>query len=518
MAKADHSENIEKTTKADDSDDSDFIATDSGRHSFQAEDENDQPDNEEILIDIPTIRPPVGFRSPVDEEYLSENLKLQKEPQNPSPAIDCYSSKPDSDLDWTYPKIPKVKIIHSNFESSEKSIKRAADKNEWLPEKEMELFQNKETLRRSYRSFNRHTGKEYNSSPNGRRYQQKRNPTLEKRHRSLERTDIRCHRNQRKESRSVDRLDLRDDLHHTISKGSEDRDFINEQNKGETHNHEQENYDNSELCERKIGIIETDFNEFGDSSNVSSADRQTNGVGAKIISSNCESGYSDGMVRSSPLPSPEENDKHWENVYNFLPDNSNQLRKPDKKKVWDIFNVGLSEATERHGGSIDLSYKISNSDELGERRLETVVEEKPDWKNDDPIVGNVDRPSTSVWNEKEVKYVDSSGFFFRPNTTLFGSLLDVESSQVQTANKTLLEEPIRPVTKMFPLPVAYRNNLLLRRKFNSDLYSGVEKTTDATCSLYDTCNNDENHAPTDSISALVHREITEAVKEMNGWL
>ncbi|XP_076314650.1 formin-like protein 1 [Tachypleus tridentatus] len=57
-------ENTKTITKADGSD---VVTTDSGRHSFQTEDENDRPENEEILIDVPTIRPPAGFRSPTEE-------------------------------------------------------------------------------------------------------------------------------------------------------------------------------------------------------------------------------------------------------------------------------------------------------------------------------------------------------------------------------------------------------------------------------------------------------------------
>ncbi|XP_076366403.1 uncharacterized protein LOC143255116 isoform X2 [Tachypleus tridentatus] len=495
MAETDHSVNLEGTTKADDSDDSDFIATDSGRHSFQTEEENDQPESEEILIDIPTIRPPIGFRSPVEEEG--------HEPQNTSPG---HSPNMDSDLEWTYPKIPKVKIIHSNFENSEQLFKETADKNEWLPEKGMKLFQNEEVLRSSCRSFNRHIGNQYSSSLDSRRYQQKRNSAIEKRHRSLDSTDIHCRRNQRKESRSVDRLYLRDVLHHRISNNSEVSDFINEETEGKKYNHEQENWNTNELCGNKSGNIKNNLNEFGDIEN-GSTDRET-------ISNNWKTGHSDELVRRSPPQ--EENNKHLKNEYNFLPENSNQFRKQDKKKVWDIFNVDLPHAIEYNGGSTEPRYKITNSDEFGERRLETVVEEKPHWKNDDTICVDINRPSISVQDEKEVKYFLSSGFFFRPNISLFGSSLDVEPDQTQ--KNTLLEKPIRPVTKIFPLPAAYKNSFLLRRKFNSDLYSGVDKTTNGASSLYDTCNNDKNHVPTDSISALVHREITEAVKEMNGWL
>ncbi|XP_022253796.1 uncharacterized protein LOC106469548, partial [Limulus polyphemus] len=138
-------ENTKTMTKADDSDDSDFITTDSGRHSFQTEDENDRPENEEILIDIPTIRPPAGFRSPTEEDCLSED----QEPHNFIREVDPLVSNVDLGLDWSYPKIPQVKIIpytQTFSRNSELVMRRSADKNTDFVNGEMKYSQNNDNF------------------------------------------------------------------------------------------------------------------------------------------------------------------------------------------------------------------------------------------------------------------------------------------------------------------------------------------------------------------------------------
>ncbi|XP_037570997.1 uncharacterized protein LOC119453076 isoform X2 [Dermacentor silvarum] len=141
-----------KTSDTEDSDQSDAQATDSGRSSFlEYSTETEQPAGEEVLIDVPTIRPPDGFQSDSDDMILAEkralaSLKISSTPKatetkNTSAALPCISSSNhsngskatamngtahDSDgssdkddvIDWNYPALPEPKLFRKNSRSA----------------------------------------------------------------------------------------------------------------------------------------------------------------------------------------------------------------------------------------------------------------------------------------------------------------------------------------------------------------------------------------------------------------
>ncbi|XP_050032481.2 uncharacterized protein mwh isoform X1 [Dermacentor andersoni] len=141
-----------KTSDTEDSDQSDAQATDSGRSSFlEYSTETEQPAGEEVLIDVPTIRPPDGFQSDSDDMVLAEkralaSLKISSTPKAietknasavlPSIASSNHSggskatgangaardsdgsSDKDDVIDWNYPALPEPKLFRKNSRSA----------------------------------------------------------------------------------------------------------------------------------------------------------------------------------------------------------------------------------------------------------------------------------------------------------------------------------------------------------------------------------------------------------------
>ncbi|GFU22464.1 hypothetical protein NPIL_211051, partial [Nephila pilipes] len=122
--------------------------------------------------------------------------------------------------------------------------------------------------------------------------------------------------------------------------------------------------------------------------------------------------------------------------------------------------------------------------------------------------------------EGETKVVDSSNFFMvrRPHTEL-GSR---QSSPISDKSVKISNYPSGRQSGIVPsyqLPVAYRSNFLVRGHSTCDLYSGNKKQDDVpqipppdySCGV-------SVAASGGTISALVHREITKAVKQISGWI
>lgn len=138
-----------KTSDTEDSDQSDAQATDSGRSSFlEYSTETEQPAGEEVLIDVPTIRPPDGFQSDSDDLILAEkralaSLKISSTPKaletkntsatlassnhsNVNKAAAVNGNNHDSDgssdkddiIDWNYPALPEPKLFRKNSRSA----------------------------------------------------------------------------------------------------------------------------------------------------------------------------------------------------------------------------------------------------------------------------------------------------------------------------------------------------------------------------------------------------------------
>ncbi|KAH9365576.1 hypothetical protein HPB48_019627 [Haemaphysalis longicornis] len=135
-----------KTSDTEDSDHSDAQATDSGRSSFlEYSTETEQPAGEEVLIDVPTIRPPDGFQSDSEDLILAEKralaaLKISTTPipkavESKTPAkslpvpgsnynkvhgnVDSDgSSDKDEAIDWNYPALPEPKLFRKNSRSA----------------------------------------------------------------------------------------------------------------------------------------------------------------------------------------------------------------------------------------------------------------------------------------------------------------------------------------------------------------------------------------------------------------
>ncbi|GBL92054.1 hypothetical protein AVEN_102603-1 [Araneus ventricosus] len=122
--------------------------------------------------------------------------------------------------------------------------------------------------------------------------------------------------------------------------------------------------------------------------------------------------------------------------------------------------------------------------------------------------------------EGETKVVDSSNFFMvrRPHT-------DVSSRQSSPTSDKSGKVSNFPggrqtsITPSYQLPAAYRSNFLVRGHSTCDLYSGNKKQDDGpqipppdySCGV-------SVAASGGTISALVHREITKAVKQISGWI
>ncbi|KAK8756623.1 hypothetical protein V5799_000675 [Amblyomma americanum] len=142
-----------KTSDTEDSDQSDAQATDSGRSSFlEYSTETEQPAGEEVLIDVPTIRPPDGFQSDSEDLGLAEKRALASlkiaSAQISKPAeikntsallLGCGtpngkanstnggsldsdgSSDKDDIIDWNYPALPEPRLFRRNSRSASRS-------------------------------------------------------------------------------------------------------------------------------------------------------------------------------------------------------------------------------------------------------------------------------------------------------------------------------------------------------------------------------------------------------------
>ncbi|XP_054716135.1 uncharacterized protein LOC129225684 [Uloborus diversus] len=126
--------------------------------------------------------------------------------------------------------------------------------------------------------------------------------------------------------------------------------------------------------------------------------------------------------------------------------------------------------------------------------------------------------------EGETKVVDSSNFF------LVRRAVDHDTVSRQLSLPT--NDPTSKVSKYpggrppaivssYQMPVAYRSNFLVRGHSNCDLYSGV--STEKLDKIPPIPPPDYTRGVSvatsgGTISALVHREITKAVKQISGWI
>lgn len=120
-----------------------------------------------------------------------------------------------------------------------------------------------------------------------------------------------------------------------------------------------------------------------------------------------------------------------------------------------------------------------------------------------------DRTLRKMASDSETKVVDSSNFFLqrRPRP----------ESAVRIPS--LPEGGVRAIVPSYQLPVAYRSNFLAKGHSTCDLYSGkvvggevpAIPPPDYSCGV-------SVAASGGTISALVHREITKAVKQISGWI
>lgn len=121
----------------------------------------------------------------------------------------------------------------------------------------------------------------------------------------------------------------------------------------------------------------------------------------------------------------------------------------------------------------------------------------------------------------ETKVVDSSNFFMvrRPQNDLTGRQSSHTTSE--SSSRVSKYPGGRPIVPSYQLPLAYRNNFLTRGHSNCDLYSGVnseqlDKVPPIPPPDYSRGISVASSGGT--ISALVHREITKAVKQISGWI
>lgn len=120
----------------------------------------------------------------------------------------------------------------------------------------------------------------------------------------------------------------------------------------------------------------------------------------------------------------------------------------------------------------------------------------------------------------ETKVVDSANFFMvRRQNGLLGrdSSLPVSNSSSRASKYP----GGRQIIPSYQLPVAYRSNFLTRGHSNCDLYSGLStEKLDKIPSIPppDYSRGISVAASGGTISALVHREITKAVKQISGWI
>ncbi|XP_015920910.1 formin-F [Parasteatoda tepidariorum] len=129
--------------------------------------------------------------------------------------------------------------------------------------------------------------------------------------------------------------------------------------------------------------------------------------------------------------------------------------------------------------------------------------------------------------EGETKVVDSTNFFMVKrnnnfNNELLGrqsSCLPVNESNGKSNKLSTGRSPT--IIPSYQLPVAYKSNFLKKGHSNCDLYSGMSNGSsdkipqipppDYSCGV-------SVAASGGTISALVHREITKAVKQISGWI
>lgn len=120
----------------------------------------------------------------------------------------------------------------------------------------------------------------------------------------------------------------------------------------------------------------------------------------------------------------------------------------------------------------------------------------------------------------ETKVVDSNNFIMvRKQGGLGGRESSVPPSD---SNSRASRYPGgKPIAPSYQLPVAYRSNFLIRGHSNCDLYSGLSnENLDKIPPIPppDYSRGISVASSGGTISALVHREITKAVKQISGWI
>lgn len=121
----------------------------------------------------------------------------------------------------------------------------------------------------------------------------------------------------------------------------------------------------------------------------------------------------------------------------------------------------------------------------------------------------------------ETKVVDSANFFMvrRQNCPIGRE----SSVPINDPSSRISKYPGgRPILQSYQLPIAYRSNFLTRGHSNCDLYSGVSSDKlDKVPPMIPPPDYSRGISVASSggtISALVHREITKAVKQISGWI
>ncbi|GIY98859.1 hypothetical protein CEXT_281271 [Caerostris extrusa] len=125
--------------------------------------------------------------------------------------------------------------------------------------------------------------------------------------------------------------------------------------------------------------------------------------------------------------------------------------------------------------------------------------------------------------EGETKVVDSSNFFMvrRPHTTTELSNRQSSPTSDKSGKVSIYTGGRKPaIIPSYQLPVAYKRNFLVRGHSTCDLYSGNNKQQDEIPQIPppDYSCGVSVAASGGTISALVHREITKAVKQISGWI
>ncbi|KFM79957.1 hypothetical protein X975_16504, partial [Stegodyphus mimosarum] len=133
-----------------------------------------------------------------------------------------------------------------------------------------------------------------------------------------------------------------------------------------------------------------------------------------------------------------------------------------------------------------------------------------------------DRRETSKTHnfiECKTKVVESNFFMMHPTRTDPGA--KIPTNEINGEISKYSGERSAAIVPSYQLPVAYRSNFLKRGHSNCDLYSGVnsgrlEKVPPIPSPDYN--QGISVAASGGTISALVHREITKAVKQISGWI